>query len=218
MISSLVSFAKRSIHEEIPGMQCASYELDASKDGIPSILYVEDSFYYKPDIDGNQDMIKVSSKDIVLSLVHMHITSQLAYVPNQQHPALMAFPEEKVTAESLKSNEKQRITVADNLLKQRKWFLALVRMADDDWQQYQRHNMISDIQRTAARELGLKRDWLMTIEDESTIASCPFCGSNLMNPTAPICPVCGKVHNPAKMKELESKFNPNPTVNTQVSK
>lgn len=201
MISSLVSFARRDIHETIPGMVISDYSLPSNKEG--TILHVEDSFYYKPDIDGNQDRVAVNSQQIVESIVHMHITSQLAW-KSDQYPALFAIPNVIATPESLKKDYKE--LVDKSLSAQRRWFIALVKIADDDWQQLRKHNMISDIQRTAAKELGLKREWLLAIEDEAT-SGCPFCGSNLLNPEAPICPTCGKIHNPAKLKALEAKLS-----------
>lgn len=64
---------------------------------------------------------------------------------------------------------------------------------------------ISDLQRIAARELGLKREWLMKVEDESS-ANCPFCSSQLLDINAPICPVCHQIHNPEKFKALQAKL------------
>lgn len=204
MTSSLISFARRSIHEEIPGLQTSTYHLEASKgSNDPIILLVENSYYYKPDLDGNQDTVLVPSNQIVDSVVHMHITSQLAYRVDQ-HPAFFSVYE-AVDEKSL--FQKYGDLVKSSLNKQKQWFYALVRIADDDWQLAKRHNMISDIQRTAARELGLNREWLMGIEDEADVSNCPFCGSNLLDPNAPICPHCGKVHNPQRMAELEARLS-----------
>lgn len=207
MPSSLVSYAKRDIFETIPGLRTDTYYLPASKDNIPSILHVDDSYYYKPDIEGRQDQILVSSEQIVNSIVHMHITSQLAYQPNFQHPAIFAIPKVEVTLEGLEKNYPDKIK--ESLARQRAWFIALVKIADDDWHQVRRHQMISDIQRMAARELGLTREWLFGVEEEAegTIKpSCPFCGSGLLNPDAPICPVCHQVHNPERFAILQKGF------------
>ena len=201
--SSLVSYARRDIFEMIPGLQCATYDLPASVGNIPTILHVDDSYYYKPDIEGHQDLVFVSSKQIVESIVKMHVTSQLLYRIDQ-HPALFCIPNLAANMDDLQAHGD---LVMDALEKQKRWFVALVRLADDDWQMIRRHNVISDIQRTAARELGLKRDWLINIEDESVSkGTCPFCGTGLLNPNAPICPSCGKVHNPARMAELDKLY------------
>lgn len=203
MSSSLISFSRRDIFETIPGLQCATYYLPKCEGKTPTILHVNDSHYYKPDIDGRNDMVFVPSVQIAESLVNMHITSQLCYTPDS-HPAFFAIPGIEISIEALWENHKKQIE--DILRKQKNWFIALVRMADDDWIISKRHNSVSDIQRTAAIELELSREWLLGVEDENK-RLCPFCGSNLLHPDAPICPACGKVHNPAKYKELEDKFS-----------
>ena len=201
MSSSLISYAKVDISESIPGLQISDYRLKAS-DGLPTVLVVENSFYYKPDLDGNQDRVLVSSAQIVESIVHMHITSQLLYNV-EQHPALFCLPDVEIEPKNVEKEHKDK--VADILRKQKKWFIALVRLADDDWQHSRRHQMISGIQRIAAKELGLSREWLFDVDSEELNKkdSCPFCGSNLLDVNTPICPHCGKVHNPARLAQLE---------------
>lgn len=202
MTSTLVSFSKTGIREVLPGMQIANYSLDAGgKEGI--VLHVQDSHYYKPDLDGKQDRVFVPSAQIAESLVRMHITSQLEYKELEQHPAVFAIPDRELTVEQVKKEFAQKILEA--LKCQRKWYIALVRIADDDWARLKRHSMISEVQRIAARELGLKREWLV-VTDEETKLGCPFCGTNLLDPEAPICPTCGKVHNPQRLKDIELKL------------
>jgi len=204
MTSSVISFSKREIHEEIPGMQNAIYRIEPCVSfAEPSILYIEDSFHYKPDIDGNQDRVLVQSAEIAKSIAHMHTTSQIISKPGQC-PAVFAIENEKITADEL--FKKYKPLVDQHLRNQRTWYEALVRLADDDWQQVRKHRMISDIQRTAARELSLEREWLSAVLDEEKNA-CPFCGTDLLSVDAPICPNCGKVHNPIKLAELEASIN-----------
>lgn len=207
MISSLVSFSKRDISADIPGMFVDRYNIPSAPDG--SILHVEDSFYYKPDpVNNTHDRIDVSSEQLVRSIVHMHLTSQLGYRPDE-HPALFCVINREVKLEDFKTDKELARLKALALSAQRKWFISLVKLADDDWQRYHSHHMVSDIQRTAARELGLKRDWVMSIPDEELpkVSGCPFCGMNLLNPEAPICPTCGKVHNPLKLAEIEARMS-----------
>lgn len=206
--STLVSYARRDIHETIPGMACAFYSLPKSEDSkVPTFLTVEDSYYYKPDIEGNNDTVFVPSAQIAQGVVTMHITSQLGF-SSESHPALFALPEVVVdNVEQLMKDFKKEVDVA--LRKQKAWFMRLVRMADDDWQQAQRHNMISDIQRTAARELGLERPYLITVEFEN-IEDCPFCGKNLIANNAPICPNCMRILNPEKVSEIEKRLGITP--------
>lgn len=218
MISTLVSLCRRPIFETLPGFQHAFYSIDAAEGLNPQILHVNDSYYYKPDIDGNQDRVLVQSEQIASSLVHMHITSQLNFRVDR-HPALFAIINRDVDADIVKKEFQKEIKEA--LKKQKAWFISLIESADDDWVQAPRHHMISDIQRTAARELGLSRPWLMTTPEDNEIPleGCPFCGTNLLNPSAPICPTCGKVHNPVKLAEIEKSMKSMiPAVTKEVSR
>jgi hypothetical protein len=205
MPSSVISLSKLDVREEIPGMQAGIYEIPACDDSKPKILIIQDSFYFKPDLDGNQDMVIVPSYQIAGSIVQMHLSSQLSYKMGQ-HPAVFAVPHLALTYEDLRKTYAKEVENA--LAAQKAWFVALVRMADDDWQVAHRHNMISDTQRLAARELGLSRPWLEVFltNEEQKDASCPFCGTGLLNADAPICPSCGRVHNPTKLAELEKRF------------
>lgn len=207
MTSSLISYARRDIHEHIPGMQVSDYVLEKCEEDVPTILHVNDSYYFKTDVDGNQDRVFVPSEQIVKSLVHMHLTSQLAFKPDPlQGPALFCVPNRAINKSDFGDPEVKKEALAAKIA-QKRWFVALVKIADDDWQQYKAHRMVSDIQRVAAKELGLKRDWLMVVDNESPTEECPFCASKLLNPNAPICPNCGKVHNPAKLAELEARLS-----------
>lgn len=205
--STLVSFSRRDIFEEIPGLACAFYSIPAHEDASrPSLLTVGDSYYYKPDIEGNQDHVFVPSAQIANGVVTMHITSQLGF-RQDAHPAIFAIEDVEVDEKTLFDKYKKEVNAA--LAKQKNWFLHLVRMADDDWQIAQRHNMISDIQRTAARALGLERPYLLTVEFEN-IEDCPFCAKSLIKADAPICPNCGRVINPEKMAEIEKRLGITP--------
>jgi hypothetical protein len=203
MTSSLISFSKREIAEEIPGMIIGTYRLPVDENGF--ILHVEDSAYYKPDNEGNQDRVYVSSEDIVRSLVKMHLTAQLA-ARHDAYPALFCVPNVAVTRDMLSSHPEIVSAKKEALAAQRRWFIALTQMADDDWQTYRHHRMISDLQRTAAKELGLKREWIDYIADEEERPNCPFCGTGLLDVNAPICPSCGQIHNPTKFKALQAKL------------
>ena len=203
MPSTIVSLSKREVREEIPGMQISSYHLPPAGT-LPNILVVRDSYYYKPDVNGGQDRILVGCNEIANCVVHMHTTSQIMYRIDR-YPALFYVADRELTVDDVERDYGKELKEA--IARQRRWFVALVRLADDDWQRLPRHQMISDIQRTACMELGLNRPWLSSVPDEDK-TSCPFCGSDLINPAAPICPSCGKVHSPERLKELEAKLAP----------
>jgi hypothetical protein len=69
---------------------------------------------------------------------------------------------------------------------QKLWYIKLVKMADDSWQKFKLHQMITDQQVHAAKALKLKKAWLYTNED---MRDCPGCGSQVL-PYIAICPNC----------------------------
>ena len=80
--------------------------------------------------------------------------------------------------------------------RQNNWFGKLVKDADDKWQKYRMNIVISDIERYAARHLGIKRDWMVKLEAAELVA-CPYC-TTLISPLAIICPNCREVLNAAE--------------------
>ena len=87
--------------------------------------------------------------------------------------------------------------------KQRKWYQNICRLADNDWARYHHHNAISDIQRTAANELGLNvndHEW-MSITATEGLVNCPACGSKVGKDIV-VCPMCRCVLNVEKHKSL----------------
>lgn len=85
---------------------------------------------------------------------------------------------------------------------QEAWFSALVAMADDDYAKTGRPGIISDLQRLAAKSLGLSREWLNNAVIKSV--SCPFCGSSIRDNVA-VCAVCRNVVNEALYEKLQKK-------------
>lgn len=69
-----------------------------------------------------------------------------------------------------------------------RWFSLLVQKADEDWVKSHQHNHISNMQRIAAKELGLERDWMFERALGSENVKCPACGSTV--PNTAICANC----------------------------
>ena len=80
-----------------------------------------------------------------------------------------------------------------------RWLKRLVMFADDDWGRFKNHQMISDLQRFAARELGLEREW-MTVVESGLI--CPACMTGY-KPGQVICANCRFVLDKDKYKLMD---------------
>lgn len=96
-------------------------------------------------------------------------------------------------------NQAQRNTIA--------WFEALTKLADDAWEKFHQHIMITDLQRNAARYLGFKnKDWCVNIVEAMTSqSSCPSCMS-AVNKGAIICFNCKFILDRKKYDENKANF------------
>ncbi len=86
---------------------------------------------------------------------------------------------------------------------QRLWFGEMVKAADDTWTDPNargKSQSISDLQRTAARRLGLNKEWLVSHRTDQT--RCPACTSFIPG-EALICPLCHTIVNEV---EYNKKF------------
>lgn len=87
------------------------------------------------------------------------------------------------------------------------WFEALVKLADDTWQKFRQHLMITDLQRSAATYLGFKnREWnVNVIEQLASVANCPVCMTQV-NKAAVICFNCKYVLNKEEYNKKKDQF------------
>lgn len=62
--------------------------------------------------------------------------------------------------------------------------------ADQDWSRTHNWSLLSDVQRRAARWLGVSREWLFQTGDKR--ADCPACGEKI-KPNVAVCPHCTSI-------------------------
>jgi hypothetical protein len=74
------------------------------------------------------------------------------------------------------------------------FYRSLVAAADRQWERTHQVAFISDLERRAARELRLEKDWSYEPHQQM---DCPACGEKL-RPNVAVCRVCGAVLNPEK--------------------
>lgn len=85
--------------------------------------------------------------------------------------------------------------------RQNQWLLNLVQRADDEWQRYHNHKIITDEQRIAAKCLHLDRDWNIDISKAAMI-KCPVCQTHV-SALAIVCAFCKAVINTEKYKNFQ---------------
>jgi hypothetical protein len=73
-----------------------------------------------------------------------------------------------------------------------------VAAADADWSRHHNHNLLSDVQRRAARYLGVDREWLFEPEK---LVDCPACGERI-KPGVAVCRGCGAVLDAEKARQF----------------
>lgn len=84
------------------------------------------------------------------------------------------------------------------------WFQNLVKIADDDWSKTHQHRTITDLQRSACRNLGLEREWNFNVFD-MTLTLCWACKTSV-NPTAIICSGCKSILNIDEYNKNKHRF------------
>ena len=178
------------------------------KDGSCSVLVVENgsrSIYL--DHDRGHESVIVHSEEIANSLVADYSISQPGQ-DDQGGPALF-WVKEAFTAEEVKKKFPNKLKNA--AAKQKRWWGTLVRLADDTWTAGHKFSQIGDLDRTACRELGLKRDWLDDSPDK--ITKCLAC-TQLISTEAIVCFACHAVLKPEEYSKLQFAGGPVQTVNS----
>lgn len=193
--STVVSLLPYPLKENKPAIIPGYFQIPASRNGIPSVLQVGDSIHWlESPFGGNPPPppIKMthSSREIAKALVNDFIEAQLA-IESDCMPGIF-WVEGHYTSKEITEHHKTRLKEATD--RQFRWFSALVRIADDDWAKYGQHKFISDLQRYAARDLKLNREWLTTLQSEIQV-KCPLCGDYVRG-DAIVHNMCGYIMKP----------------------
>jgi hypothetical protein len=78
------------------------------------------------------------------------------------------------------------------------FYRAMVASADREWERSHSYLFINDVQRRAARFLGLEKDWFYQARETS---DCPGCGEKVRAGAA-VCKTCGAILNRDKAATL----------------
>jgi len=201
-VISLVPF---DIREEKPGLLPSRYFIPASDMKIPSLLKVSHARHYVY-LDESRGALGVpdTSDQVARSIVEDYIESQLG-VDDEARPALFWIPEE-LKIEQVQ--EKFKVDIFKRLQIQKKWFLNMVMIADNDWSKYHQHNVISSTQRKMADFIGWnprEHEWMSPMTTMKS-SSCPYCGTSVPEGFSR-CGNCKEVINPRLEKEIQSRLS-----------
>ena len=186
--STIVSLLPKFISERKATIQPGTFEIQPGSFEQPSILVVGPSSWWR-EVDENQPLLEipVSSIQIADSVVRDYCNGLLACNMSDMMPGLFYLPGE-YNLDKLKKDHMG--TLLNAQMRQKKWFLELVRIADILWSRTNGNPLaISDDARLACRELNIQnKPWLGDIQT-SELVRCAGCGS-LRNANYPICPTC----------------------------
>jgi hypothetical protein len=202
--ATIVSIAPFQLINNQPGMTPIRHTIPAADPKVGfSILHVNNGYAHEP--IPLSDPIRMSHReiyasDLAYSIIYDRTHNQLSYGPDA-YPGLFFVPGHLTVQDVL---DKHKVELKKVNETQNNWFMRLVMEADDDWQKYHQHRMITSTQRLAAKSLGLKRDWITVLEpmESPTTIPCPACFTDI-HPDSLICANCKTVLKPA---EHERKF------------
>ena len=197
-VASLVPF---DIREEKPGMIPNTFFIPASDMKMPQVLVVGTGRHYVYlDQDRGHLPVRTPANEVAASVVRDYTTSQMKVGPDAQ-PALFWVPGEVSQREIFEARKDE---ISEALKRQVRWFTLVCQQADDDWQKYHRHTVVSDIQRRMAQILGWNpesHEW-MAPNLTSVGLRCPACGTLAMM-GASVCSQCHCILDPEKYKTLQ---------------
>lgn len=190
MPCTVVSIYPIEICEHKPGLIPSYYTVPKGTYENPSTLVVSDAKQFIYRALGQPPFISFELAEIVAkSIVNDYIRAKLEYSP-EAHPGLMYIPD-VITADMVKFKLTKELKTLHE--KQTRWFVKLVELADDEWNKTRQRKRITDIQKFAADQLKLKREWY-EIEDSVNFMDCPACMSRI-RATVALCPNCKVIIN-----------------------
>lgn len=198
---TVVNMLPYELNEDKPHMLPSTFRVPAAEKGKFGILHVEEGIHYIPNPLIDEGKPGSSIKQITMpdemarSIVEDFASAQVCLGENAM-PGIFWVPG-RCSLKTVMENHAE--TIEKYATFQKNWFHALCSQADADWQKNKNMLAVSDLQRMAAKELGVQADWVeLRMQENST---CPFC-------TVPIpvnavkCPNCKEIVDLKRYKEL----------------
>lgn len=167
---TVVSLMPVAITESKPHMLPSTFVIPAAKKGDIAILYVEEGVHFVPNPFDNNNLRQITpAKEMARSIVDDYSSAHIC-LDEGCKPGLF-WVEGRLTKAEIKKHYSRKINEAAEM--QNHWFHALCSMADADFQRNKNMMAVSDLQREAAKYLGVQKDWVEFQMHETT--PCPFC-------------------------------------------
>lgn len=199
--STIVSVIPFPLVEVKPGIYPGKFEIPAAGPDSFQLLVIGNSKYHVEVDEGRTITVTAESEDIAKSIIEDYVIAQIGFSREEDTaPGIFWVPGEHDQTSILIKYSIQLQGAKD---RQDRWFKKLVQVADDDWERSRQHRAISDVQRYAAKSLGLDKPWIIApIPMTISTLKCVACQS-LVTPETIVCPSCKCILNPEKYKNLQ---------------
>lgn len=202
MSYTVVNYTPFEFREQKPSQIPQEHFIPAAMDNdrLPGILHVHPthSRLYMPLIE-HPFMVPVSSEALAKDLVRSLISAFILYEENVAEPAIFVLPGFHAARE-VKAKFPNEVEAA--FTRQNLWKIRMVKEADDSWQKFRQHRAITDLQRWAAKTLGMKKEWSeVSASTPLELDPCKFCGHPTLKGIA-VCPNCKNVLDTNLFKQL----------------
>ena len=198
-VSTVFSIAPFEVFATKPGLLPGTYRIPACVDQTkPQRLLVKSGLHLMQ-VGGKKHPIRIETASHVIakSIVDDCINEQLQASSNC-HPGL-AWIYGDISIEQFTLLHKD--VYESILMAQKRWFVARCKMVDNDWSRYHNTRVASDIDKFAARALGLEPEWMKT-EEILNFNKCVACGT-MNDKTNIICSNCKLILDVEKYRKLE---------------
>jgi hypothetical protein len=199
---TVVSFVPFPIKEEKPGLIPGRFFIKDSDTKEPEVLQIEKAIHFVY-LDENRGSLQVRdpADEVARSIVEDFCTAQLG-ISEGCHPGIFWVPGAYSVKEIKEQFGKQCIEAK---IAQMRWLTKICQIADDDWNKYHQHNVVSDFQRTAAHIIGWKpeeHEWMNKRQVNEDSTRCPAC-QTLVSPSLVVCTSCKCILRPEEYKKLQ---------------
>lgn len=195
---TVVSLLPFELQEEKPHLLPPLHIVPAApKDGI-AVAHIGEATHYVPHPIDERSFKQITSPNELARSICDDYNSAHVAIDENAGPSLF-WVEGRLSAEEVIDFYPQK--VADARKRVHQWYRNLINMADADWAKNKNVRTVSDVQKVAARVLGVKREWVEYTQDPIETINCPFCRYSIA-PDSIKCLNCKEIVNIEKYKEL----------------
>ena len=190
-VSTVISLYPKYIKEVKPTISPGIFVLEPGSVDKPFLLHVESSSYWL-ELQEEQPLMEIVnfSTQVADSIVRDYCQGLLGCNMNDMMPGLFWVPG-RHNIKELRANQQHLLDAA--AAKQKRWYEALLNLADQLWAQTNGNPLcISGDMREAAKQLNVEnKDWMANFVAVAQV-QCKACGS-LKDPRFPVCASCRAV-------------------------